>query len=461
MEAAAAALGVSVPVLRFVVCFALTLPCSYLWRFVMGTNNRHTYSALTGAVLSYYSFGVTSNLHFALPICVSYLSMVLYRRRCGVITFFAAFAFLIFCHVIYMSGDAWKNGEIDSTGALMVLTLKVVSAAMNYQDGLLSEEGLRPAQQKYRLTKLPSFVAYIGYCLCCGTHLAGPVFELKDYIDWTENRGLWDPKQQRPPASPYGAAFSSFIKALFCMGMFVFLTPRVPLSKYSDPSYYEWSFLQRVGYQMLSGFTTRWKYYFIWSLAESSVILSGFGFSGWNGDTPKWDRACNVNILEVELASSAAQLPIHWNIHVSTWLRHYVYERLVRKGKKPGFWQLLVTQVVSAVWHGLYAGYLLFFINSALFIAASKVIYRYQRAVPESNVILTKFLQVVNGVFSSFVLNTTSIGFMVLGLRETLAAYSSIYYSATLASLVLTVFGAVVKPPRPASSGQSKSKKVE
>lgn len=28
-----------------------------------------------------------------------------------------------------------------------------------------------------------------------------------------------------------------------------------------------------------------------------------------------------------------------------------VYERLVQKGKKPGFLQLLVTQVVSAVWH--------------------------------------------------------------------------------------------------------------
>lgn len=79
---------------------------------------------------------------------------------------------------------------IDNPGALMVLTLKVISAAMNYQDGLLPDEGLRPAQQKYRLTNLPSFVEYLGYCLCCGTHLAGPVFELKEYIDWIEHRGV-------------------------------------------------------------------------------------------------------------------------------------------------------------------------------------------------------------------------------------------------------------------------------
>lgn len=28
-----------------------------------------------------------------------------------------------------------------------------------------------------------------------------------------------------------------------------------------------------------------------------------------------------------------------------------VYERLIQKGKKPGFFQLLATQTVSAVWH--------------------------------------------------------------------------------------------------------------
>ncbi|KAK5834577.1 hypothetical protein PVK06_018459 [Gossypium arboreum] len=51
-------------------------------------------------------------------------------------------------HVYYMSGDAWKQGGIDATGALMVLTLKVISCAVNYNDGLLKEEDLREAQKK-------------------------------------------------------------------------------------------------------------------------------------------------------------------------------------------------------------------------------------------------------------------------------------------------------------------------
>lgn len=72
----------------------------------------------------------------------------------------------------------------------MILTLKVSSAAMNYQDGLLEEKDLRHSQKRNGIVKLPSVLAYLGYCFNCGTHLAGPVFELSDYVDWTEDEGV-------------------------------------------------------------------------------------------------------------------------------------------------------------------------------------------------------------------------------------------------------------------------------
>lgn len=78
-----------------------------------------------------------------------------------------------------------------NAGALMVLTLKVISASMSYEDGVIKkEESLRVSQKKNRLMKLPSLLQYLGYCLNCGTHLAGPVYEIKDYIDWTEDKGV-------------------------------------------------------------------------------------------------------------------------------------------------------------------------------------------------------------------------------------------------------------------------------
>ena len=65
------------------------------------------------------------------------------------------------------------------------------------------------------------------------------------------------------------------------------------------------------------------------------------------------------------LSDSARVVVSHWNICTGVWLRRYVYERLTPKGKRPGFAQLMATQLVSAIWHGLYPGYLLFFAGSA------------------------------------------------------------------------------------------------
>ena len=73
----------------------------------------------------------------------------------------------------------------------MVLVLKVISASMNYHDGLIEkEEELRTSQKGNRIKNLPSLVQYLGYCFNCGTHLAGPVYEFNDYIDWAEDKGV-------------------------------------------------------------------------------------------------------------------------------------------------------------------------------------------------------------------------------------------------------------------------------
>lgn len=466
LEGVASALGVSVPVARFLLCFVGSIPCSALARAMPAGRVRNLYAAATGLVLSYYSFGSEANLFFILPIVVGYGSMLLARPHCGAVTFFVAFGFLLTCHVLMMSGDAWKNGGIDTTGALMVLTLKVISASMSYQDGLIkNEEDLRVSQRKNRLKELPSFVQYIGYCLNCGTHLAGPVYEIRDYIDWTEDKGLWSRDAAKPMPSPFGAALRAFLQALLCMAVYMFLVPRVPLSKFDSLEYQKWGFWHRLGYMYLSGFTARWKYYFIWSIAEVAVIISGLGFSGWT--TPddnkvvkaKWTRAKNVDILKVEFAKSGVELPLYWNISTGNWLRHYVYERLVPKGGKAGFLQLLITQVVSAVWHGLYTGYLLYFIHSALFVAGSRVIYKWQLLIPEKAVLARRLGHLVNGLFGALVNNYACIGFLLLSSHETLQAYSSVYYVGTIVPVAIVLFGLVVKPPR--AGNIIKTKKVQ
>jgi len=356
---------------------------------------------------------------------------------------------------MYMSGDIWKSGGMDSTGAMMVLTLKVTSAAINYQDGLIKDEdSLRSAQKKYRLKDLPSPIAFAGYCLSCGTHLAGPVFEIKDYMDWTEDKEIWSPTAAMTPPSPYKFAIFAVFKGFLYMAIYRYLMIHFAIHKLSEPEYLEWGFWHRAGYQYLCAFTARWKYYIVWSLSEASMIISGFGFSGWTKASPsqeqqpKWTRAQNVDILRVELPKSAVDIPQYWNIHVGIWLRHYVYERLTKNGEKPGFMQLLAAQVTSAVWHGLYAGYMLFFGNTVFMIAGARVLYRWQKLIPENAALAQHLFTLVNGIYTIVVINLSCIAFLVLDYADTMAAYRSVYYIGTSIPILIIILGSVIKLPR-------------
>ncbi len=118
-------------------------------------------------------------------------------------------------------------------------------------------------------------------------------------------------------------------------------------------------------------------------------------------------------------------LPSKWTAIVSYpyshWqyvrLRHSVvctdvYERLTPKGKPPTFFTLIVTQLVSGIWHGLFPGYVLFFISSALMFQSSKVLYRYERNWPKQ---VQKFplWTLAKWAYTAFCLNYCASAFMV------------------------------------------------
>lgn len=74
----------------------------------------------------------------------------------------------------------------------MILTLKVISAAMDFQDGQVSDEStLKEAQLKNRIKKLPSILEFSGFCFNCGTHFAGPLYSLKDYLSWQRSEEVF------------------------------------------------------------------------------------------------------------------------------------------------------------------------------------------------------------------------------------------------------------------------------
>ncbi len=83
-------------------------------------------------------------------------------------------------------------------------------------------------------------------------------------------------------------------------------------------------------------------------------------------ERPKFNRVENIRIYDVEFSYKIQDFFNAWNISVHNWLKHYVFMRMITRGKKVSLMPILTTFLVSAIWHGFYPGYFLFFISSGL-----------------------------------------------------------------------------------------------
>jgi lysophospholipid acyltransferase len=135
-----------------------------------------------------------------------------------------------------------------------------------------------------------------------------------------------------------------------------------------------YSFLRKVWILHMLGFSSRLKYYGVWSLTEGACILSGLGYKGVDPKTGRvqWNRLQNVNPWGIETAQNSRAYLESWNINTNNWLRNYMYLRVTPKGKKPGFRASLATFVTSAFWHGFYPGYYLSFLLAAFIQTVAK-----------------------------------------------------------------------------------------
>ncbi|GJP38643.1 hypothetical protein CLOM_g23074 [Closterium sp. NIES-68] len=578
-----AQIGITPTTLISLVSPLLSIPCCFLLRGIASPAYRHLCAALTGLLLALYAFGPTIWGHYAVLVAFTYAAMALHRRRCGFITLVGTFAYLLACHIIYASGKARKDQGIDFAGTLMMVTLKLTSSAFDYQDGMYLVDADLPTPQRgthRHLKTLPSVSQYMGYIFCGGLHLTGPFFELRPYLDWAENRGVWSHDARKAPfAIPLLVALAWATASGF---IHLVLKPQLNLPLVTDPKrFYAIPYLHRWGHVIISTYAVRCKIYFVWTVAEASMIASGLGFSGWvpankaaaptqesgrsnssetaavnaavkstvitttawqqersvlrkslvqkkaphgvlgdsvagnaakvcdagkraaksplrkNGgvtiandenEAPEfgskksysngfltaceetkddvalakengtvtaateqakvaevaqaplvasWERAKNINIAGVELAKAFNAYAKNWNVSVGLWLRTYIYERTIPVGQKPGVFSLLLTVGVSAIWHGIYIGDFMFAFSGAFLIMGSRVIYRYQRTIPQSQRVWATIVQALHCLYSFAGLNYIAMGFIVLTAEDTLTVYRGLNFVGNLLPVVV------------------------
>ena len=307
-----------------------------------------------------------------------------------------------------------------------------------------------------------------------GTLLAGPWLPFAEYAAFINRTGVraslprlrvpgrsslaspqvWAPTAPRPPSALLPAARRVALGVFFA-ALHAALAPALPESVFLDAKWVRSrSVLSKILYMHAMGFAARCKYYFVWTLADAACCAGGLGWSGYadneGGDkkkstkVAKWERTGNVHPVGVELASSAAELPLNWNTATGAWLRHYSYERLLaRPAQLPPFAALLLTQTCSGLWHGVHAGYALFFVGSGLMLHASKVIFRYQRAIPPARAALRRATSVAHWWLSAVHLNYLAAAFISVTLPAGRAAFESVHYAGHVSMAVRDRLGAV------------------
>ncbi|KAG9826130.1 MBOAT family protein-like protein, partial [Aureobasidium melanogenum] len=322
----------------------------------------------------------------------------------------------------------------------------------------LPEATLTDHQKERALRKLPSLLDYAGFVFFFPSLFAGPAFDYVDYRRWIETTMFELPpgvdpskapptrKQRKIPRSGTPAAWKAAFGLLWILAFLQFSGYYYTDFLLSE-GYKQYGLLRRIWVLHMLGFTTRMKYYGVWSLTEGACILSGIGYKGIDPKTGKadWNRLQNVKPLEIELAQNSHAYLGNWNINTNMWLRNYVYLRVTPKGKKPGFRASMATFVTSAFWHGFYPGYYLAFVLASFIQNSAKNSRRLIRpffmsadgtkALPSK-----RYYDIFTWLCTQLAFSFTVAPFIFLGFSDSLQIWQRVYFYTIIGVTATSLF---------------------
>jgi len=259
---------------------------------------------------------------------------------------------------------------------------------------IADKERVEASQRSFALSSLPNPLEFLGYVYCFSTIMVGPTLEYSLYEKVIAGEEPVKPEGKGTPAvgvvqklgrlvncNLYVAALHRLLLAVGCMAGYQVLADAGYLTYHSyDPAWIAGkSYLQLFSQMCVCMMCQRFKFYFIWKIAEGACILAGFGFSGYdkNGESLGYRAAENMDILGFILSTNVQVLSRCWNKGTQFWLERYSYNRL----NKSTFWVYLV----SSVWHGVYPGFFIMFLSLPILTAIERLMKSKinPRVVPE------------------------------------------------------------------------------
>ncbi|KAJ6109816.1 hypothetical protein N7486_002051 [Penicillium sp. IBT 16267x] len=440
--------GASVDELKLIGSFLLSYPLAALLKRIPDAQPWKKNAFIIGASLFYIIglFGLWDGLRTLLYSAAGTYAIAYYVD--GSLMPWIGFIFLMghmsVSHIYRQMVDDAQL--VDITGAQMVLVMKLTSFCWNIHDGRLPQEQLSDPQKYSAITEFPSILDYAGYVLFFPSLFAGPSFEYVDYRRWLDTTLFDIPPGTDPSKVPVTRkkrkiprsgtpAFKKAVIGLLWIGAFVYLGGIFNTDLVLSDKFLTYSFPRRMLTVYLLGFTSRLKYYGVWSLTEGACILSGLGYNGFDTKSGKvfWNRLENVDPWALETAQNSYAYLGSWNKNTNHWLRNYVYLRVTPKGKKPGFRASMATFATSALWHGFYPGYYMTFVLGSFIQTVAKNFRRYVRPfflTPDGSKPMPnkRYYDLFSWVATQLTMGFTVMPFILLSFSDSMTLWSRVYF---------------------------------
>ncbi|KAM3839528.1 lysophospholipid acyltransferase 1 isoform 4-T4 [Vipera latastei] len=411
--------GIPLEQVNFVACQLCALLAAFWFRLYLRPSQansgvRHAFATILGIYFALFCFGWYS-IHIFTLVVISYFIM-----------------------------NMASIANIHSP--LMIVTQKITTLAFQVHDGIGKKaEDLTFEQNQLAIKTRPSLLEYLSYQLNFMSIIAGPCSNFKDYIAFIEGRHVqmkllkvsWKQRSSDrfPDPSPVGAIQQKLGITLVSLVLFLTLTKTFPATYIVDDQFMnQSSFLTRLGFLYVVMQASKPKYYFAWTLADAINNAAGFGFNGVDEKgNYRWDLLSNLNIRNIEMATSFKMYLENWNIQTTAWLKRVCYDRTS--------WNpTALTFLLSALWHGVYPGYYFTFITGIFMTLAARRVRNNCRHIFISPKPLKVGYDMVTWLATQLSVCYTVAPFVLLAVEPTIKLYKSLYFHMhILCILVLLV----------------------
>ncbi|CAH0516904.1 unnamed protein product [Peronospora belbahrii] len=444
--------------LRYVLCLFAAYPLAVVYKFLPSAHLKHLMDVIVGISIAQFVLG-SGWIHSFIASFITYL-LVMFGppKHTPSIVFLFNMLYMSASHIYRLYVD-YMGWTLDFTGPQMLLVIKLTSFAYNYYDGVVdktfekksghmspSMKKVYENRQKLAIQEIPSLLAFYGYVYSFTTFLAGPAFEIREYLDVTTGKKFrFDGKNKQP--SSVLAAFSKFLVGSLLMAAFAVYGPTYPLSNLHDPKVAALPLLYQIRDLYITLIFCKAKYYAAWKIAEGATVLCGFGFEGFNkdGSSLGWNGVSNMDILGFEFAQSIRAASRAWNKGTQNWLERYVYTRTGNS--------LIATYFVSAFWHGFYPGYYLFFMSLPLATAVNRLAFKRLRPrfieADGSFGAKKKVYDFLSYLLTLFAMHYFVMPFQAMSWENSLTSLKNTYFVGHIAAVVLYVVLSVIPTPKP------------